>query len=441
MKHAYLLYTGFGKTKMCLDKIMAAPRKPRTLLISTKNVIETAWLEQINRWYPGKISYGFITGDIPEDKRLEIIQQNYDIFGMNTNMIDWYISHTTPVKSKTYLKNHQVKLHYRTEDLTKRFDLLIVDEVSLFKNSQSLRFKALKSWCHLVPNVMLLSATPTPKNIEDIWSEIYLLDGGQRLGKTITEFRENYAIAVPLSNGQNRYEYSIDATNEVLNLIKDISTSIPAPAAPLFPEPIIKKLLIKPDATTEEQLRRFKSDFILQLSNGQNLIAFSKTQLINKIGQIASGNVYNQDTVVHLNDLKFRALQYKLQQMKGPVLITYTYLFDKNLLLTLPGARLLSKPQDFEDWNQNKIPIGILSPFSAAHGLNLQDSDCENIIWFSPIWDTEKWIQTNARICRRGQKHVVTVWVLLLKESYDDYAFELCQEKFKAQYNNLQKLR
>jgi SNF2 family DNA or RNA helicase len=123
------------------------------------------------------------------------------------------------------------------------------------------------------------------------------------------------------------------------------------------------------------------------------------------------------------------------------VLIIYAYVFDKDNLLTLPGARLLSNEQDFKDWNNNKIKIGILSPFSAAHGLNLQDSDCRNIIWMSPIWDTEKWIQTNARVCRRGQKNQVTISVLLLKGSYDEYAFDLCQEKFKTQFNNLQKLQ
>jgi SNF2 family DNA or RNA helicase len=131
----------------------------------------------------------------------------------------------------------------------------------------------------------------------------------------------------------------------------------------------------------------------------------------------------------------------RISTITTPILITYTYVFDKEQLLKIPGTRLLSSKEDFEDWNANKIKIGILSPFSAAHGLNLQYSDCKDIFWFSPIWDTEKWIQTNARICRRGQTKEVTINVLLLKDSYDEYAFELCQEKFKAQYSNLVKLR
>ena len=109
-------------------------------------------------------------------------------------------------------------------------------------------------------------------------------------------------------------------------------------------------------------------------------------------------------------------------------------------LLSIPEAVLLDNHQAFEDWNANKIPIGILSPFSVAHGLNLQQSDCENIIWFSPIWDTEKWQQTNARVCRRGQKRKVTIRVLILKGSYDDYMFNLVQDKYSAQFNNLKKL-
>lgn len=441
MKHAYLLHTGYGKTKLCLDKIVNAHRKPRTLLISTKNIVESAWPAEIEKWYPDQISYSYITGEIKPEDRLKILEQSTDILGMNVEMIDWYIANTTKIKRKTYSKNKQVKYHYDTDELIDRFDLVIIDEVSLFKNSQSQRFKLIKKWCHKIQNVMILSATPTPKNIEDIWAEIYLIDGGQRLGDTITKFRENYAIAVPLPNGKNRYQYSQKVTDYILSLIKDVSTSIPAPVVPLFPEPIIRKTLIKPDMDTQKLLENFKNDFIINLTPTKNIIAFSKTQMINKINQIANGDVYTNETVVHLNDIKFKYLQMILPLIKTPVLITYNYIFDKEKLLTLPGARLLKDKKDFEDWNNNKIPIGILSPYSAAHGLNLQDSACEDIIWFSPIWDTEKWIQTNARVCRRGQKNQVVIRVLLLKGSYDEYAFNLCQDKFKAQYNNLQKLR
>lgn len=449
MKHAYLLHTGFGKTKLCLDKIMGVKAfddlmptvvKPRTLLISTKNIVESSWSNEIDKWYPGQLTYAYITGSIKEADRLTILEKDYDMLGMNTEMLDWYIKNTTKVKRKTYTKQG-IKIHHDTDELIDRFDLIIVDEVSLFKNSQSARFKLLKKWCHKVDNVIVLSATPTPKNIEDIWGPIQLLDGGLRLGTSITKFRTNYAIAVPLSNGYNRYEYSIEATREVLNEIKDVATSVPAPAQPLFPEPIIKKLLIKPDPVTSEILEDFKKDFIVKLSNGKNLIAFSKTQLINKISQIASGNVYNQKQTVFINDLKLRALTHILSTITTPVLLLYTYVFDKENLLKLPGARLLSTKQDFKDWNNNKIKIGVLSPFSAAHGLNLQDSDCQHIYWYGPVWDTEKWIQTNARVCRRGQKNQVTIGVLLLKGSYDEYAFDLCQEKFKIQYNNLKQLQ
>ena len=440
MKHAYLLYTGYGKTKMCLDKIIAAPRKPRTLLISTKNIVESAWPAEINKWYPGRITYEYITGDFTPKQRLEILERPCDILGMNTAMIDWYIKHTTSVYRKSYTKNG-IKEHHDTSELIDRFDLLIIDEVSLFKNSQSLRFELLKKWAYKIQNIMVLSATPTPKDIEDIWGPIYLIDGGQRLGRTISEFRERYAYPVALPNGHNRYEYTMAATDKVLLLIKDVSTSIPAPTQPLFPEPIIRKVTIVPDPATAELLAQFKHEFIMTLSNGEQLTAFSKTQLINKINQIASGDIYHDNLTFHLNDLKLQVLKMKLAAISTPVLMLYIFKFDKEKLLTLPGARLLEHKEDFEDWNQNKIKIGILSPFSASHGLNLQDSDCQDLFWFGPIWDTEKWIQTNARVCRRGQKRQVNINVLLLRGSYDEYAFELCQDKFKAQYNNLQKLR
>jgi hypothetical protein len=440
MKHAYMLHTGYGKTKLCLDFIMKSTPRIRTLLISTKKIVESAWSAEINKWYPGQLSYAYITGDLKEQERLKIVNQDVDILGMNTEMIDWYIKNTTKVKRKTYTKQG-IKEHHDEKELIDRFDLIILDESSLFKNSQTNRFKLLKKWCYKVEHVFTLSATPTPRNIEDVWAQTYLLDGGARLGSSITKFREAYGIPIPLPNGHNRYQYSQQAVDEVLRLIKDISTSVPAPATPLFPEPIIKKVIIKPDPVTANMLEEFKKDYIIKLSNGKNLIAFSKTQLIVKISQMASGFVYNQGTTVHINNLKLQVLNNKLNTITTPVLILYIYKADKDLLLQLPGARLLSSPQDFEDWNNNKIKIGILSPFSTAHGLNLQDSDCQDMFWYSPIWDTEKWIQTNARVCRRGQKRQVTINVLLLKNSFDEYAFELCQEKFKAQYNNLQKLQ
>ena len=438
MKHAYLLHTGYGKTKLMLDKIMSCPTKPRVLLISTKNIVESSWQGEINKWYPNQISYAYITGRIPLKKRIEIVNTPVDILALNTEMIDWYISHTTDVKKTRKTKNGTVT-YYDTDQLVERFDMIIIDESSLFKSYRSNRFKALKNWCNKVKDVFILSATPTPKNIEDLWSQIYLLDGGQRLGKTITAFREDYAEAIPMFNGQMRYEYHQKAVDYILTLVQDIVTSVPEPKAPLFPEPVIKKILIKPDPTTNEILNKFKTDFIIKLDN-KSIVAHNKNQLMMKINQIASGSLYNDDTIININNIKFEALKIMLSKINTPVLITYTYVFDKERLLSLPGAVLLDNPQAFNDWNNNKIKIGILSPFSVAHGLNLQQSDCENIIWFSPIWDTEKWQQTNARVCRRGQTRQVTISVLILKNTFDDYMFNLVQEKYSAQYNNLRKL-
>ena len=215
---------------------------------------------------------------------------------------------------------------------------------------------------------------------------------------------------------------------------------MPKPQQAYFPEPIIKKISIKPDPATNELLNSFKENYIAIIDN-KEFVAYNKNQLMMKINQIASGNIYDDFGVVHtINDIKFKALQIMLSQITSPVLIPYTYVFDKEKLLTLPGAVLLDNPQAFKDWNQNKIKIGIISPFSVAHGLNLQESECKDIIWFSPIWDTEKWQQTNARVCRRGQRYQVTIRVLTLKNTFDDYMFNLVQEKFRAQYNNLQRL-
>lgn len=438
MKHAYLLHTGYGKTKLMLDKIMSYPIKPRVLLISTKNIVESSWQSEIDKWYPGKISYAYITGRVPVKKRKEILDTPVDILALNTEMIDWYISHSTNVKRTRTTKNGTVT-YYNTDQLVSRFDMVIIDESSLFKNYRSNRFKALKGWCSKVQDVFILSATPTPKNIEDLWSQIYLLDGGLRLGKNITAFRNDYGEPVPMYNGQTRYEYHQKAVDYILTLVKDIVTSVPEPKQALFPEPIIKKTIIKPDDATANLLEQFKNDYVTMINNVK-VVAHNKNQLMMKVNQLASGSLYDDKTVLTINNIKFEALKIMLSQITTPVLVIYTYVFDKEKLLSLPGAVLLDNHEAFTDWNNNKIKIGVLSPFSVAHGLNLQQSDCKDIIWFSPIWDTEKWQQTNARVCRRGQKNQVTIRVLILKHTFDDYMFDVVQTKYKTQYNNLRKL-
>ena len=437
MKHAYFLHTGYGKTKLMLDLIMSKPLKPRVLLISTKSIVEGSWQAEIDKWYPNQISYAYITGKVPVKERLKIAESNPDILALNTNMIDWYIKNTVDVKGMRYLKSGS-KPVYDTNQLVNRFNMIIIDESSLFKSYSSNRFKLLKNWCSKVEDVYILSATPTPKSIEDLWSQIYLLDNGQRLGKNITTFRNTYASPIPMYNGCTRYEYSQQATDYILSLVKDITTSVPDAPVPLFPEPILKKILIKPDLDTEKLINSLRSDFIVHI-DGQKIRADNQNQLMIKIAQIASGDVYNKESTLHINDVKFTALKHMLSSINTPVLIAYTYKFDKEKLLTLPGAELITTER-IEDWNNNKIKIGIISPFSIAHGLNLQYSDCQDIIWFSPIWDTEKWQQTNARICRRGQTRKVTIRVLILKNTFDDYAFDLVQTKFNAQYNNLRRL-
>ena len=438
MKHAYLLYTGYGKTKLMLDKIMACPIKPRVLLLSTKKIVESSWQGEIDKWYPGQLTYQYITGSIPVKQRLELIQKPVDILALNTEMLQWYIEHTTNIK-KTVHRKSGVKNFYNTDELVQRFNMIIIDESTLFKNYRSNRFKVLKSWCSKVEDVYILSATPTPKNIEDLWSQIYLLDSGDRLGKNITSFREDYATPIPMYNGQTRYEYSQKAVDYILSLVKDIVTSIPEPPKPLFPTPKIKKVLIKADPATDKILQQLKEDYIVSIG-GTKIIADNKNQLMIKVSQLASGSIYTQHSVLPVHDIKYNALKRILSSITTPVLITYTYKFDKDRLLQLPGAVLLDNDQAFKDWNANKIKIGILSPFSVAHGLNLQSSDCQDIIWFSPIWDTEKWQQTNARVCRRGQTRQVTIRVLLLKNSFDEYMFDKVQDKFMEQYMNLKKL-
>ena len=158
MKHAYLLYTGYGKTKLMLDKIMEYPIRPRVLLLSTKKIVETSWQTEIDKWYPGQIKYSYITGEIPVKKRKEILEEPTDILAMNVEMIDWYIKNSVNVKKKITTANG-VKSVYKTDELVARFNMIIFDECSLFKSYRTNRFKNVKSWCYKIQDVFILSAT------------------------------------------------------------------------------------------------------------------------------------------------------------------------------------------------------------------------------------------------------------------------------------------
>lgn len=412
MKKAFFNYTGYGKTKIVLDYIKAHPEIKRVLIISTSKIISESWPNEINKWnFP--FTYTYITGKVTGKKREERILGAYDILGITPSLLHWFSEN----------KYYQI-----TKKIIK-YDLVVFDESDMFKNSQTKRFKNVKKWIANVPNVFVMTATPMPNTIEDLWSQIYLIDEEPyRLGKNITAFRKKYGeeVIIHSPTGKRNYEYYYlpAAVNSIMNEIAPIAEVNLVKPTGLFPEPKIRIIRIEPDEETKNILNGLREDYVVEIEN-QIIATQNYQRAMTKLQQIGNGFIYNdRGEVVYLNDIKIRYIKKIMSETLDPVLVTYSFIPDKERLLSIPGAKLVESE---DEWNNNQIKLGVV--YSNVAGLNLQHSRCKNIIWYSPTWDARAWEQTNSRIIRKGLKHKVTISVLVVKGSIEDLMYERMRDK------------
>lgn len=412
MKKAFFNYTGYGKTKIVLDYIQAHPEIKRVLIISTAKIISESWPNEINKWsFP--FTYTYITGKVTGKKREERILGAYDILGITPSLLHWFSENK----------------HYQITKKIIKYDLVVFDESDMFKNSQTKRFKNVKKWIASVPNVFIMTATPMPNTIEDLWSQIYLIDEEPyRLGKNITAFRKKYGeeIIISTSTGKRNYEYYYlpAAVNAIMNEIAPIAEVNLVKPIGIFPEPKIRIIKIEPDEETKNILNDLKQDYVVEIEN-QIIATQNYQRAITKLQQIGNGFIYNSvGEVIYLNDIKIRYIKKLMSETLDPILVTYSFIPDKERLLKIPGAKLIESE---EEWNNNQIKLGVV--YNNVAGLNLQHSRCKNIIWYSPTWDARAWEQTNSRVIRKGLKHKVTINVLIVKGSIEDLIYERMRDK------------
>ncbi len=409
MKKAFFNYTGYGKTKLVLDYIHEHPDIKRVLIISKGDIIKESWPNEISKWtFP--FTYTYITGKQTQKQKLERVYGLYDILGITPNLLSWFTENK-------FFKLTRKEL---------RYDLVIFDESDLFKNSQTLRFKNVKKWIAKIPNVFILTATPTPNTIEDLWSQIYLIDEPPyRLGKNITAFRREYGEEV--KNGDRYlYYYLPAAVSAIIDKVKDMCEVHLVKPKTIYPQPKIRIIKINPDEETAKILAKLQSTYVVEIDK-EIITASNANKVLTKLQQIGNGFVYRDDgTPIYLNDIKLRYVQQQMKETLDPILVTYSYIPDKDRLLKLPGAKMVTSE---DEWNENKIKLGVI--YSNKAGLNLQHSRCQKIIWYTPTWDARAWEQTNSRVIRRGLKHVVTIDVLIVKGSVDDLIYERMKEKLK----------
>lgn len=401
---------GVGKTPLILSLIeyivFDKLEELRTLIIAPASVANElqVWQEEIQKW-ENYDYFDYIDLSGTKEKRIKKLNQKQNsITIMSDALIEWW---------------------YEEYGNLDTFDMIVVDESSRFKSPTAKKFKKLASMINLERHrVYLLTGTPVPNGWEDIWSQIYLLDKGQRLGKSYWKFIDQYFVTF----GYKKYLKKADRII-ILDLIKDICVFANSDKIQLPPK-VEQKVYLEFTPEKQHTFQSFKRDYVLELAD-KDVTVLAKQILINKCLQLSNGCVYHDklQNYTVFDDTKLRFVeQYSKEHPEENILVFYCYRFDKERLLELPGAQAINDNKSKRLWNQGKIKLGIISPFSFQYGGNLQFGGY-TIIWFGLIWALENYLQSNKRIWRQGQKHEVKIMYLMMKNTWDDYVYKCVVSK------------
>jgi SNF2 family DNA or RNA helicase len=356
-------------------------------------------------------------------QRLEALRQTADLYVINRENVVWLV-----------------------EEIGKRwpFRVVVIDELSSFKSAQAKRFKALRRVRGRIDRLIGLTGTPRPNGLEDLWPEVYLLDQGARLGKTISAFRARYLIPEKM-NGHIVYSYRPreGAEAEVYEQLADICMSVNEADVLSLPGQVYEDIELIAPAALLKQYRQFEKDKVLEcLDADGEIMAGTAAALTNKLLQFANGAIYDSEGAVHeLHTIKLEALEEMLEAAGGEsVLVLYAYKHDAERIKQRIKCRELDTPEDMDAWNRGEIPVALAHPASIGHGLNLQDGG-HIIIWFGLTWSLELYQQANERLNRPGQKHVCKVYHLILKGTHDSRVLQALSNKDAGQAAALEALR
>ncbi|AOF50690.1 TPA: SNF2-related protein [Streptococcus agalactiae] len=401
---AVILDMGMGKTATTLSAINELMfdryEVSKVLVIAPLRVANTVWSDEIEQWEELRhLRYAKIVGT-PKQRRAAL-EQDADIYIVNRENLPWLVEQCSP-----YFK----------------WDMVVIDELSSFKSWQSKRFKAFMVMRPYMKRVVGLTGTPSSNGLMDLFAEFKVIDGGERLGRFIGEYRSRY-FREGARNGQVVYNYlPMDyAECQIYDKIDDITISMKAMDYLEMPELISTKKVVHLTDKEKSDYKQFKKDYVLaDLENGE-VTAANAASLSNKLLQMANGAVYSNDhQVVSLHDQKLDALEDIIEAANGePVLVAYWFKHDvqrieERLVKLKVKGTILKTEEDIREWNKGKISVDLLHPASAGHGLNLQKGG-HHLVWFGLIWSLELYQQTNARLWRQGQQadtvviqHIVT---------------------------------
>lgn len=405
---------GLGKTVSSLTAIKKLiydeVEVNSVLVIAPKRVAESVWSAECDKWEHLKgLKVVKIIGN--EKQRKAVLREKADVYMLGRDNIVWLCG------------------LYGGSMLP--FDMLIIDESSSFKSPKSLRFKALKAAQPSFNRVVLLTGTPAPNGLIDLWSQIFLLDRGERLGKTITFYRTNF-----FSKSYNGFSYDLqqDAEERIHTKIKDVCLSMKAADYLDLPKRIDNFIKIQFPPELKKKYLDFEREKVLELlTASEDITAMSAAALSNKLLQFANGAVYDADKVWHpVHDLKLDAAEEIIESANGkPVLIAYTYKSDVERLLERLKKykpKKLDNDQDIKDWNAGKIKVLLMHPASGGHGLNLQTGG-HIALWFGQTWSLELYMQFNARLDRQGQTESVIINHLIAEGTHDEEVIRSLENK------------
>ena len=421
---ALLIDMGLGKTSITLTAIrnllFDSFEVCKVLVIAPLRVAKNTWTDEIKKWeHLSTLTYSLIIGN--ENERLSALNEQTDIYIINRENVDWLVN----------------KSGYKFD-----FDMVVIDELSSFKNHQSKRFKSLMKVRPLVKRIVGLTGTPSSNGLMDLFAEFKILDMGKRLGYFIGQYRITY-FKPDKMNGPIVYSYKPlpNAENAIYEKISDITVSMKANEYLKMPELLTSNYVVELSNSEKNQYDEMTKSLVLEITDGE-ITASNAASLSNKLCQLSNGAIYDDEqNIVEIHDRKLEALEDIIESMNGkPLLIAYWYRHDLERIKSSFSVREIKTSEDISDWNDGKIPVALIHPASAGHGLNLQNGG-STLVWFGLTWSLELYQQTNARLYRQGQKNTVVIQHIITKGTIDEQILKVLQKKNKTQADLIDAVR
>lgn len=413
---ALFLDCGLGKTITTLTAINELMYDSfeisKVLIIAPLRVAQSTWKDEIEKWdHLNLLRYSIVVGD--EKERLKALKQNSDIYIINRENVDWLVTKS---------------------GIDFNFDMLVIDELSSFKSHTSKRFKSLLKIRPYFERVVGLTGTPSSNGLMDLWAEFRVLDLGERLGRYITHYRNEYFLP-DKRNGAVIFSYKPqpNAEERIYRRLADMTISMKSTEYLKMPELILNELEINLDEEDQMKYKKFKKEMVMTIQE-KEIDAINAASLSNKLIQLANGSIYDEDKKFYeVHNKKLDKLEEIIESANGkPVLVAYWFKADKERIEKRFKVREIKTADDIKQWNMGMINLALIHPASAGHGLNLQSGGF-TLVWFSLTWSLELYQQTNARLYRQGQKDTVVIHHLITKNTIDEDIMKSLKRKDKTQ--------